>query len=197
MHRPTFPHPGGVTRRIAYAAAMEPAAGMLLVASPALGEPTFMRTVIYLLEHDDDGTLGFIVNRPLDIPLSDLWADCPAGLGGAKVAAEGGPVDRNKGLLLHGCIDLAGAQEMAPGIAVGGDLEALARRYAKGPDRSGPRLFLGHSGWAPGQLAGELAEGAWILRPGTSDLVLGARPPGQLWQHLLDGKTGLPEPSLN
>src|SRR5687767_5830054 len=91
-------------------AAMVPAAGMLLVASTTLSEPSFMRSVIYLLEHDEDGTLGFIINRPLDIALSDLWADCPAGLGAAKVAAEGGPVDRNKGLLLHGVASLPGAQ---------------------------------------------------------------------------------------
>lgn len=176
---------------------MVPAAGMLLVASTTLSEPSFMRSVIYLLEHDEDGTLGFIINRPLDIALSDLWADCPAGLGPAKVAAEGGPVDRNKGLLLHSCNELPGAQPMGNGLAVGGDMEALARRYAKGADPSGPRLFLGHSGWAPGQLATEIAEGAWVLRPGSLDLVLNSRPTATLWQHLLDGKIGLPEPSLN
>ena len=176
---------------------MVPAAGMLLVATATLSEPAFMRSVIYLLEHDEAGTLGFIINRPLDIALSDLWADCPAGLGPAKVAAEGGPVDRNKGLLLHGVRELPGAQLMGHGLAVGGDIEALAQRYAKGSDPSGPRLFLGHSGWAPGQLANELAEGTWILRPGSLDLVLNRRPNRTLWQHLLDGKVGLPEPSLN
>ena len=176
---------------------MVPAAGMLLVASIALSEPSFMRSVIYLLEHDEDGTLGFIINRPLDMALSDLWAECPSGLGQAKVAAEGGPVDRNKGLLLHGVSGLPGAQPMGHGLAVGGDIEALARRFAKGANPHGPRLFLGHSGWAPGQLANEIAEGTWVLRPGSLDLVLNSRPNGTLWQHLLDGKIGLPAPSLN
>src|SRR5690242_13981026 len=143
---------------------MQPAAGTLLVASSNLTEPSFMRAVVYLLEHDDDGTLGFIINRPLDIPLSELWSDCPPGLTGCRIAAEGGPVERNKGLLLHTCLDLSGVQAMGLGLAVGGDIDALAKRYADGNDDTGPRLFLGHSNWAPGQLTAEIDEGAWIVR---------------------------------
>jgi putative transcriptional regulator len=177
---------------------MDPEAGMLLVASPALNEPAFMRTVIYLLEHDEDGTLGFILNRPIDIVLSDLWRECPAGLVQCKVAAEGGPVDRNKGLLLHTCVDLPGAQGMGCGLAVGGDLDELAKRYANGNDHTGPRLFLGHSGWRPGQLQSEIEEGSWIVRPGKAELVVDHRPSPNLWQHLSEGHSGgLPEPSVN
>ena len=119
---------------------MQAAAGSLLVASANLTDPAFMRAVVYLLEHDDDGTLGFIINRPLDIPLSELWSECPASLGGSRVAAEGGPVDRNKGLLLHTAVDLSGVQSMGLGLAVGGDLDALAKRFADGADDAGPRL---------------------------------------------------------
>jgi len=176
---------------------MQPVAGSVLVATLGLADPSFLRSVVYLLEHDDGGSLGFIVNRPLDIPLSDLWTECPAGLTAARVAAEGGPVDRNKGLLLHACPDLPGAQEMGGGLAVHGDPDALAVRWPQGPDARGPRLFLGHSGWAPGQLAGEIAAGAWLVRPGRIDLVLGLRPAETLWQSLLDGMPGLPRPSVN
>jgi putative transcriptional regulator len=176
---------------------MQVAAGMLLVASTKLTEQAFLRSVIYLLEHDEEGTLGFIINRPLDLTLDNLWSECPPGLAEAKVAAEGGPVDRNKGLLLHGCVDLSGAQVMGNGLAVGGDVAELAKRYADGSDHTGPRLFLGHSGWGPGQLRRELDEGAWIVRPGNPDLVLNQRPPPTLWQHLLEGQGGLPRPSLN
>jgi putative transcriptional regulator len=175
---------------------MLPAAGTVLVASRKLGDPSFMRTVVYLVEHDDDGTLGFIVNRPLDIVLGDLWQDCPADLTGTRIAAEGGPVDRHKGLLLHGCPDISGAQAMGTGVAVGGDIDALVKRFAAGPGALGPRLFLGHSGWSAGQLAAEIAGGAWVVRPAAIELLLTARPPATLWQQLLDGGT-LPEPSLN
>ncbi|HYE08244.1 MAG TPA: YqgE/AlgH family protein [Planctomycetota bacterium] len=176
---------------------MQPAAGMLLVASANLTEPSFMRAVVYLLEHDEDGTLGFIINRPLDIPLSELWSECPPGLITARIAAEGGPVEPNKGLLLHTCLDLPGVQAMGLGLAVGGDLDALAKRYLEGGDDSGPRLFLGHSGWAPGQLQAEIEEGAWIVRPGKPELVVNHKPSPMMWQHLLEGHGGLPEPSLN
>jgi putative transcriptional regulator len=170
---------------------------MLLVASPKLNESSFMRSVIYLLEHDEDGTLGFIINRPLEMTLRELWDECPAALAKAKIAAEGGPVDRHKGLLLHGCVDLPGAQVMGGGLAIGGEIEELARRYAKGIDHSGPRLFLGHSGWSPGQLLGEIGDGAWIVRPGDPSMVLSYRPAENLWQQLLEGGGGLPSPSLN
>lgn len=175
---------------------MLPAAGTVLVASRQLGDPSFMRTVVYLVEHDHDGTLGFIVNRPLDLVLGDLWQDCPTGLTGIRIAAEGGPVDRHKGLLLHGCPDITGAQIMGAGVAVGGDLDELVKRFAAGPGLHGPRLFLGHSGWTGGQLAAEIAQGAWVVRSASADMLLTAQPPATLWQQLLDGGT-LPEPSLN
>jgi len=175
---------------------MLPASGTVLVASRLLGDPSFMRTVVYLVEHDHDGSLGFIVNRPLDILLGDLWQECPSDLSAIRIAAEGGPVDRHKGLLLHGCADISGAQAMGGGVSVGGDLEELVKRFANGPGALGPRLLLGHSGWTAGQLDNEIAQGAWVVRPATPDVLLTALPPATLWQQLLDGGT-LPEPSLN
>jgi putative transcriptional regulator len=181
---------------------MAPEAGCVLVASRELSDPNFMRTIVYLMEHDSGGSLGFIINRPVDIPLSDLWAECPDTLSSIRIACEGGPVERNKGLLIHACPDLAGCQPMGLGVAIGGDLDALVERFTNGPDVRGPRLFLGHSGWGPGQLAEEIAQGAWIAQPGTPELLLNNGPRGDLWHEMLhlDGDGGLgsfPEPSLN
>lgn len=176
---------------------MDPAPGLFLVASPRLTDPSFLRTVVVLLEHDQGGSLGLIVNRPLAMPLGDLWAEVPPALAGAVVAAEGGPVERQKGILLHGVPDLPGAQPVGLGLAIGGDLDALAARWAGGADRLGPRLFLGHSGWAPGQLAAEIAEGAWLLRPGRLDAVLDRDAGSGLWDQLAAQRTGIPDPSLN
>jgi putative transcriptional regulator len=171
---------------------------MLLVASPQLTDPNFVRTVVFLLDHGDKGTLGFVINRPLSQPLSEIWSEVPEGIAEAKAAAEGGPVDRTKGLLLHGCTDLPGAQTMASGIAVGGDLDALAERYRDGCDATGPRLFLGHSGWLAGQLENELREGAWLLRPGRRELLLDILPQANLWQLAMENRLGgLPDPSVN
>ena len=176
---------------------MDPSAGCLLVASRDLADPNFMRSVIYLMEHDAQGTLGFIVNRPVDIILSDLWAECPTELGDIRIACEGGPVERQKGLLLHACPELSGCQPMGQGIAIGGDLDALVDRFQNGADHRGPRLFLGHSGWAPDQLDREIAEGSWIVRPGSSRILLDNHPAETLWESLMDEGLGLPEPSLN
>ncbi|MBA3708603.1 MAG: YqgE/AlgH family protein [Planctomycetes bacterium] len=184
---------------------MDPAAGALLVASPQLTDPNFHRCVIYLVDHGAKGTLGFIINRPLDVDLRDIWSEVPAGLAGTRAAAEGGPVERDKGLLLHGNPDLPGAQVMGTAsdalsqlIVVGGEVDALAVRFEAGCDATGPRLFLGHSGWLPGQLDQEIREGAWIIRPGRRELLLDICPVDDLWQMMIDGRVGgLPSPSLN
>jgi putative transcriptional regulator len=176
---------------------MDPAPGLFLVASPRLADANFMRSVVVLLEHDQGGSLGLIINRPLGMPLRDLWAEVPPTLAGAAVAAEGGPVERQKGILLHGSPDLAGAQAVGLGLAIGGDLDAIALRWAGGADRLGPRLFLGHSCWSPGQLAAEIAEGAWLVRPGLLEAVLHSDSGSSLWERLTDRRTGLPDPSLN
>jgi putative transcriptional regulator len=175
---------------------VKPLAGTFLVAATTLEDPNFMRSVVYLLEHNDAGSMGLIVNRPLDAPLSSIWDGVPAGLAESQVAAEGGPVERDRGLLLHGLADLPGSQRISAGLAIGGELAALAERFAAGADRSGPRLFLGHAGWGRGQLAHELEQGAWLVRPGQLDHLLVA-PPAELWRRLLDGGQGMPEPSVN
>jgi putative transcriptional regulator len=177
---------------------MTPVAGMLLVASPQLSDPNFLRTVVYLLDHSDNGTLGFVINRPLDVPLRELWGEVPAQLADLRVAAEGGPVDRHKGLLLHRCGDLKGAQPLSAGFAIGGEIEALAERFSSGTDGHGPRLFLGHSGWAPGQLLAELEEGAWLLRAGRPEQLLNPQPGASWWQQLVEGRAGgMTDPSRN
>jgi putative transcriptional regulator len=177
---------------------MIPAAGILLLASPQLTDPNFLHSVVYLLDHGNNGTFGFIINRPLELPLREVWSEVPAALAQTCLAADGGPVDRHRGLLLHRCESLKGAQVMSAGICIGGELGALATQYAHGSDGSGPRLFLGHSAWAPGQLQNELEEGAWLMRPGTADLLLNPQPRPMLWQQLFEGRHGgPPDPSHN
>lgn len=175
---------------------MKPAAGAFLVAAPTLSDANFMRSVVFLLEHGEAGSMGLIVNRQLDMALSSIWEEVPAGIADARAAAEGGPVERDRGLLLHGATDIPGCQTLVPGLAIGGELAALAARFADGASRIGPRLFLGHSGWGPGQLDHEVGHGSWLIRPGNLDHLLVA-PPGDLWRRLIDGGAGLPVPSLN
>ena len=176
---------------------MQPASGLLLIASPRLTDPNFSHSVVYLIEHGKHGSLGLIVNRPLDVPLDAIWDDAPLGLADHRVAAQGGPVSPTKGLLLHGAVDLPGSQRMSEHVSAGGELKSLTDRWPDGPDRFGPRLFLGHSGWGPGQLDGELAEGSWLVRHGDPAILLSQRPSQNLWRFLIDGDARPDQPSVN
>lgn len=139
-----------------------PQAGDLLLAAPGMMDPRFHRTVIYLLQHDEDGSAGVIVNRRFDpvvtgISLPDWVAD-------TALVLAGGPVGEDSILALAAVADTpAGAQRaVGRGVCVV-DLDELT-------DVPIPslRLFVGYAGWGPGQLAGELARHDW--------LVLGAEP---------------------
>lgn len=174
-----------------------PRPGCLLVAKPMLSDPHFMRSVVFLLEYNEGGALGLVINRPLQLPLGELWEECPEQLGTMRLCGEGGPVDRDKGLLLHRNLTLTGAFDLGCGLAVGGDPLALGQRFSAGPNESGPRLYLGHAAWAPEQLESEIQEGSWLVRRGNPALVIEAEPAEDVWQELIAAGPETQGPSLN
>ena len=173
------------------------AEGSLLIAHPMLADPNFMRSVVYILEHNSNGSLGLICNRPLDITLKDVWEDCPSDVAETQICAEGGPVARDRGLLLHGHTSLKGSHPISTNIQVGGDNEALYQLHKSGSPLQGPRLFLGHSGWGTDQLENEIANGSWLVRSGHPNVLLNPEPPEDLWSNLVNCGPENPEPSLN
>ncbi len=141
-------------------------AGQLLVATDSLRDPRFHRTVIYVLHHGDAGAMGVVVNRPLgDAPLAAILDEVganSAGVTGTVRLHYGGPVESNRGGVLH---PGDGGLTLTTSRAI---LDSIARQ--KTPARF---LFvLGYAGWAPGQLEAEIDAGAWITVPGDVDLVL-------------------------
>lgn len=159
-----------------------PDGGCLLVATPLLDDPNFARTVVYLLEHNDDGTLGVIVNRPSRTPVGSVLPEWHDVVTGPSVVFGGGPVQPDGAL----CLGLAtgdgpGIKRVLPTVAtvdLDGDIAAIttvASRF---------RVFAGHSGWAGGQLEDELAEGAWWVVDGTPDDLF-SDDPRLLWQRVL------------
>jgi putative transcriptional regulator len=140
--------------------------GQLLVATDALRDPRFHRTVIYLVHHGAAGALGVVVNRPLgDAPLAailDEVGGSSAGISGKLRVHYGGPVEPHRGGVLHDT-DSGLALTTTPAI-----LEAIAR--GQGPARF--IFVLGYAGWAPGQLEAEIASGAWITVPADAGLIL-------------------------
>ncbi|MDT8441146.1 MAG: YqgE/AlgH family protein [Desulfuromonadales bacterium] len=166
--------------------AMEMAAtvGTFLVARDGLPDPRFNKSVILLIQHDDGGSAGLIVNRPSRLPLADLLGDQPdyAGLDG--LLSYGGPVASNS------LLALARVDEQAPtpsskvfdSLYVTGIVE-LADWLARDGATMRYRVFSGYAGWAPGQLAVELARGDWRVLPADINSIFSARV-DDLWLRL-------------
>lgn len=139
--------------------------GQLLVATEVLRDPRFVRTVIYMVRHDATGALGLIVNRPLgDAPLARVLEGLgrsSAGANGAIRLYYGGPVEPERGFVLHTSEWAVGESRVQAGVAFTTD-PAIFEAIARG---AGPRrliVALGYAGWGPGQLEAEISGGAWI-----------------------------------
>jgi putative transcriptional regulator len=166
-----------------------PARGRLLVATPPLVDPNFDRTVVFVLEHGDEGTLGIVLNRPSDGRVDDAipeWAPLATSPG---VLFVGGPVSSESVIALarsNTTDERDGWVPIVPGV---GTVD-----LARAPDDldaavDAVRVFVGYAGWAPGQLAGELAQGAWFVVDFTLDDAF-SHDPATLWQTVLRRQRG-------
>ncbi len=161
--------------------------GTLLLAVPQMRDPNFMHTVVTLVEHGEEGAYGLVVNRRLEWTVGDLLSEHPL-LGACPIPVHyGGPVGQNELQYLHRLGELLpGGVEFAPGLWLGGELEALARALDEGRAREDQvRFFLGHSGWGASQLDAELVSGSWVLAPSDLDLVFAAEEPEAVWRRAL------------
>ena len=167
---------------------MQPVAGSLLIASATLVDPNFARCVLLVLDSDEGGTLGVILNRPTEVSVGEVlepWQDMTSDPG---VFFRGGPVELNAALAIGSLRDgpapsgwrpLTGASRGSLGIL---DLDSppddfLGRLTAL-------RVYAGYTGWGAEQLQGEIAEGSWHVVPAaTTDLF--SRTPDRLWGEVL------------
>lgn len=152
---------------------------------PDLADPNFRRTVVLLVHHDEDGSVGLVLNRPTEVSASELCETLDVRWNGTDDGEIhwGGPVQPNTGWVVAGddvLADVEGVTPVAPGVHFAGSLEAL-RRVAELPPRR-LRLFLGYAGWAPGQLENELAHGAWVLAPSNPESLFDVAADA-LWDH--------------
>ncbi|MEM8619598.1 MAG: YqgE/AlgH family protein [Actinomycetota bacterium] len=172
-----------------------PTKGRLLLATPPLVDPNFDRTVIFMLEHHDDGAIGVVINRPseesLDEPL-DRWIELQSTPSSVFL---GGPVEENALIAL--------AETAAPiGDSGDGDGDALSPivgRVASADLTADPalvadavrgvRVFRGYAGWGPGQLDEEISSGAWLVLDSEPSDVFSAEP-DQLWRTVLRRQPG-------
>lgn len=150
-------------------------AGQFLVATPELRDPRFVRTVVYMVQHDSKGAMGLVVNRPIgDVPLAVLLDRL--GMNGNTAGGDmrvhyGGPVEPTRGFVLHTTdYRTEGTHAVQGGLAITSQPEIFrAISAGKGPRLS--LLALGYAGWAPGQLEGEIAAGAWVVVPADEALL--------------------------
>jgi putative transcriptional regulator len=158
----------------------------LLVAMPQLLDPNFHRTVVLLIDHDEGGTFGLVLNRGTDLPVAQLCASLGIDWQGREERSVewGGPVQPEHGWLLMG--------EDAPGhLEVTDVIQGV--RFSRSPDvlrecaESPPRkfrVFLGYAGWGPGQLQQELVQGAWLVAPASAEFVFDT-PRDALWEQVV------------
>jgi putative transcriptional regulator len=196
--------PGSLRGRIARNTHMDSLKGHFLVGSPHLADPNFYHSVVLIVQHDADGALGLILNRPMSHTVAELWRmlekpdiDCP------RPIYLGGPV---AGPLMALHTQLAYSQiQVVPGVHF-----ATAKEYIEEIVTAADRrwlLFNGYSGWGAGQLEGELQQGGWLTVEATDDDVFHAG--DDLWERLVQ-RIGLeivapafrsshvpPDPSVN
>ncbi|MGN7726014.1 YqgE/AlgH family protein [Luteimonas sp. 22616] len=162
-----------------------PLANQLLIALPSLADPNFARSVALICQHDEDGAMGVVVNRPSEYTLGDVFEQMGIETGDAALGEQpvlaGGPVHPERGFVLH---DGERAWDSSLAISDGlfvttsrDVLEAIAR--GEGPERA--TVALGCAGWGAGQLEYELTENSWLTVPADAELLF-ATPLDARWQ---------------
>ncbi|MFD4139480.1 YqgE/AlgH family protein [Streptomyces sp. NPDC058572] len=158
--------------------------GRLLVATPALADPNFDRAVVLLLDHDDEGSLGVVLNRPTPVGVSDILEPWAGLAGEPGVVFQGGPVSLDSALgvaVIPGDEGPLGWRRVYGAIGLV-DLEAPPELL--GAALGSLRIFAGYAGWGPGQLEDELTDGAWYVvesEPGD----VSSPNPESLWRAVL------------
>jgi putative transcriptional regulator len=165
-------------------------AGMLLVATPALLDPNFADTVVLLLDVDDNGALGVVLNRPSAVPVEDVLADWGEVVAEPGVLFHGGPVSTEGALavgLLRNSDDApVGFREVFGQLGIV-DLDTPVELVDGSLD--GMRIFAGYAGWGAEQLVGEIEEGSWYVVPAQPfDVFRGD--PDDLWRDVLRRQPG-------
>ncbi len=170
---------------------MDTLTGHLLVATTAIDDGPFWRSVVFVLDHDGEGALGVIVNRPLDSEVDDVlpqWADL---LDAPVCLFDGGPVAEDV-VLAVALVEDTGAAVHLPSWRPMAGRVGLIDLTEPAPDPgqlSGLRIFVGYAGWGPGQLELEIEQEAWVV-VAARDADLVSPQPANLWHDVLRRQEG-------
>ena len=162
--------------------------GRLLVSEPYLADPNFERTIILLCEHNEEGSFGFVMNKPSEAKLGDIMDDL------AQLEAPvfvGGPVQQDTLHYLHRLPQLEDAIQVYDGVYWGGSFEQLVSLIETHQVQVEEiKFFLGYSGWSAGQLEEELKQNSWIVSDKVNESLLFETPASQMWQDALKALGG-------
>ncbi len=136
--------------------------GRILISEPFLSDNYFRRSIVYLTEHNEEGSLGFVLNKPLELSINEIVDDFPKSDFSISI---GGPVSSNTVHYLHTLGErIPESVEVGDGIFWGGDFDLIKEMIAGGKVRPFEiRFFLGYAGWSSTQLKGEMKEHAWLV----------------------------------
>lgn len=165
-----------------------PEKGKLLLSEPFMGDPNFDRSVVLLCEHNEEGSFGFVLNRPASVELSDIIEDVNQFDGTVYV---GGPVQHNTLHYIHRFPTLEGSQEIQNGLYWGGDFEQLLNLLDSHQiTEDDIRFFVGYSGWGEGQLEEEMEKSSWIVADVNDVNVIFESDGQKMWQTILKNLGG-------
>lgn len=161
-----------------------PARGKILISEPFLCDHLFGRSVILLIDHTTDGTMGLVMNKPLPLRLNDLLKDFHSEE--AIPIYKGGPLSTDTLFYLHTLENISGALPISGGLYLNGDFEAIKEYMKEGnPVQNKIRFFLGYAGWDSGQLTQEIQENTWFVGKQHISLLMDESASGELWKSSL------------
>jgi putative transcriptional regulator len=161
----------------------EPAPGMFLIATRDLTGSGFSESVILIIQHDENGTMGVVINKPSDFDLTTIVPEVTDNVD--SLLYLGGPVATNGIMLLINSADaLSDAVHVFGSIYASGSRDLLVELVEKSNLESSVRFYAGHAGWSPGQLDNEIDRGSWQVAP-ASEQVLFSEEPLNIWQQLV------------
>jgi putative transcriptional regulator len=167
---------------------LKPEKGRLLISEPFLPDPNFERTVVLLCEHNEEGSFGFVINKPSILKIAEVMEEASHL---DDIVFVGGPVQQDTLHFLHRNTSITNAVKIQDDIYWGGDFQSLMTQLNTSVIKpTDIRFYLGYSGWGQGQLESELQEDSWIVCDFVDDTLLFDTDPTVIWKKALDNMGG-------
>lgn len=161
-----------------------PSRGKVLISEPFLYDEIFGRSVILLVDHSTDGTMGLVLNKPLPLSLNDVLKEFKD-INNIPIY-KGGPLSTDTLFYLHTLKDVEDSLQIGKGVYLNGDFDAIRRYILQGNDIDGKiRFFLGYSGWEHDQLCQEIEENTWLIGSTGISSLMDEKGSAELWKNVL------------